>query len=71
MNAIGAAVVAFTLAVNLKRGYPIVSLTVSLAIAGGLYWAWVKAGRPRGVAEAEALAEEIVGEELEAPDEPR
>lgn len=71
MNAIGAVVVGFTLAVNLKRGYPIVSLTASLAIAGGLYHAWAKAGRPRGVAEAEALAEEIVGEELEAPDEPR
>ena len=65
LNAIGAAVVGFTLVVNLGRGYPIVSLTASVAIAGILFGLWVRAGRPRGISEAEALAEEIVGEELE------
>lgn len=51
-NLFGAAVVAFTLAVNLSRGTPVVSLAASLAIAGVLYLAWVRAGRPRGVAAA-------------------
>lgn len=48
----GAAVVAFTLAVNLSRGTPIFSLAAALAIALVLYVAWVRAGRPRGIAAA-------------------
>ncbi len=58
LNLIGAAVVAFTLLVNLARGFPILSLCAALLIAGGLYVLWVRAGRPRGVASAVALAEQ-------------
>ena len=64
LNAVGALVVGFTLIVNLGRGYPIVSFTASLLVAGGLYALWARAGRPRGISEAEAMGEEIVGEEL-------
>jgi hypothetical protein len=53
----GALAVALTLAINVTRGYPIASLVVALLIAGALRWFWVRAGRPRGVVEAEALAE--------------
>jgi hypothetical protein len=49
--------VGFTLAINLGRGYPLASLVAALLIAGGLYVLWVRAGRPRGIAEAERLAE--------------
>jgi hypothetical protein len=53
----GALAVALTLAINVTRGYPIASLVVALLIAGALRWFWVRAGRPRGVVDAEALAE--------------
>lgn len=56
-NVFGAAVVAFTLVVNLGRGTPVFSLLASLLIAGGLYAAWVRAGRPRGIAASAAHAE--------------
>ncbi len=57
LNAFGAIVVAFTLAVNLSRGDPIVSLGAALIIAAGLWAAWVRAGRPRGIAQAVVEAE--------------
>jgi hypothetical protein len=57
INCVGAAAVALTLAVNLARGYPLVSLAAALAIAGVLYAAWVRAGRPGGVSEAVEEAE--------------
>jgi hypothetical protein len=57
VNSLAAAAVAFTLALNLGRGYPLASLAAALAIAGALYVLWVRAGRPRGIAEAERLAE--------------
>jgi hypothetical protein len=57
MNGIGAAVVAFVLLVNLGRGDPIASLVASLAIAGVLYWMWIRAGRPRGIAQSVVAAE--------------
>jgi Amino acid permease len=53
----GALGVSLTLVVNVARGYPIVSLIAALAIAATLRALWVRAGRPRGVAEAERLAE--------------
>jgi len=56
LNVVGAAVVAFTLLVNLARGYPILSLGAAVVIAGGLYTLWVQAGRPRGVGSAVAVA---------------
>lgn len=62
LNLTGTVVVAFTLVVNLARGLPLVSLAAALLVAGGLYLIWVRAGRPRGIAdvsaEAEASAEE-------------
>jgi len=57
VNAAGAVAVAFTLVVNCARGYPLLSLAAMLAIAGGLYAAWVKTGRPAGVEEVERVAE--------------
>ncbi len=57
LNLLGAAVVGFTLVVNLSRGAPIVSLVASLLIAGGLYRSWVRAGRPSGVRRLAAEAE--------------
>lgn len=50
VNLAGTLAVAFTLAINLTRGDPVVSIGASLAIAGGLYALWVRAGRPAGQA---------------------
>jgi hypothetical protein len=54
---LGAFAVAVTLGANLARGYPVVSLVAALTLAGVLHGLWVRAGRPRGVAAAEQLAE--------------
>ena len=51
-----------TLAVNLRRGYPIASLGAACAIALVLHRLWIRAGRPRGVSEVERLAEEELAE---------
>jgi hypothetical protein len=48
-NLLGATVVAFTLVVNLARGYPLIAIAGTVLIAGILYWRWVRAGRPRGI----------------------
>ncbi len=53
----GLTAVTLTLAVNLGRIYPIASLAAAVAIAAGLHRMWVRAGRPSGAANAEALAE--------------
>ncbi|MGN6125337.1 MAG: amino acid permease [Humibacter sp.] len=58
LNIAGAVVVAFTLVANLSRGLPIVSLVAAVAIAGGLYARWVRNGRPAGIRNAAAEAEE-------------
>jgi hypothetical protein len=51
--------VAFTLAVNLTRGDPIISIGAALLISAALHRLWVRSGRPRGIrniaAEAEVL----------------
>ncbi|MER0479976.1 amino acid permease [Streptomyces sp. Edi2] len=57
VNALAAAAVAFTLAVNLLRGWPMLSLAATLLIAGALYLRWVRAGRPDGIEDVEAQAE--------------
>jgi amino acid transporter len=57
VNVIGAVVVAFTLVVNLARGYPILSLAASLAIGGAFAHLWIRQGRPRGIAQAERAME--------------
>jgi amino acid transporter len=63
LNAVATLAVAFTLVANLTRPAAIGSLAATLVVAGGLYWAWVRAGRPRGaalaVAEAEASEAEV------------
>jgi hypothetical protein len=56
-NIAGAIAVAFTLAVNLARGYPLLSLAAMLVIAAGLHVAGVRQGRPLGVEEVELLDE--------------
>jgi len=56
VNILGAVAVAFTLAVNLSRGYPLLSLAAMLVVAAILHGAWVRAGRPTGVAEVERLS---------------
>jgi len=53
----GVLAVGLTLGTDLARGYPVVSLAAACAIAALLYWMWVRAGRPRGVAQAEQIAE--------------
>lgn len=67
LNALGALAVGFTLAVNLLRGYPLVSLAASLLIAALFYGLWVRAGRPRGVSQIEQLVEAEVGAETDEP----
>jgi hypothetical protein len=53
VNIAGAATVAFTLLVNLARGYPLLSIAATAAIAASLYTLWVRAGRPAGIQEIE------------------
>lgn len=57
LNLVGALSVAFTLLVNLGRGYPLLSLAATILIAGGLYALWQRAGRPSGVEAVERIAE--------------
>jgi amino acid transporter len=54
LNVVGSLTVAFVLVMNLARVTPIASLGAALLIAVGLYWLWVKKGRPRGITGAEA-----------------
>lgn len=63
-SVVGAGAVTVTIGVNVARGYPVVSLLAALAIAGALRALWVRAGRPRGVAQAERLAEAEVGPDV-------
>jgi amino acid transporter len=57
-NLLGAVTVAFTLAVNLARGYPLLSIAGTVLVAALLYWRWVRSGRPRGVDQVERHGEE-------------
>jgi len=56
-NLVAAAIVAFTLAVNLARGYPLISIAGTVLIGGFLQYRWVRAGRPRGIGAVERSAE--------------
>jgi amino acid permease-like protein len=53
----GGLAVGVTLGTDFVRGYPIVSFIAACLIAAILYAMWVRAGRPRGVAQAERIAE--------------
>jgi hypothetical protein len=57
----GVLAVGLTLGTDFARGYPIVSFIAACAIASLLYRMWVRAGRPRGVAQAEQTAEAGLG----------
>ncbi|MEV5801788.1 hypothetical protein [Streptomyces collinus] len=57
INGIAAAAVAFTLVVNLLRGWPVLSMVATLLIAAGLFIRWNRAARPTGIEDAEAQAE--------------
>jgi len=57
VNVIGAAVVLFTILVNLRRGYPIASIAAAATIGGVFYRLWVRQGKPRGIAQVEREAE--------------
>lgn len=57
LNLFGAVAVAFTLVVNLVRGRPTVSVGVALLVAFVLQRLWVRAGRPRGIAQTVLVAE--------------
>lgn len=61
VNLFGAGVVAFTIVVNLRRGYPIASLVASALIGGVFAWLWIRQGRPRGIAQAERVMEIDLG----------
>jgi hypothetical protein len=52
VNIAGAIAVAFTLLINLARGYPLLSIAATAAIAGTLYTLWARAGRPSGIEQA-------------------
>jgi amino acid transporter len=58
VNLVGALAVGFTLAVNLTRGDPIISIATALLIALGLNRLWVRSGRPRGIRNVAAEAEQ-------------
>jgi hypothetical protein len=58
VNLLGALAVGFTLTVNLTRGDPIVSIAAALLIALGLHRLWVRSGRPRGIRNVAAEAEQ-------------
>jgi hypothetical protein len=62
INILGACVVAFTIFVNLQRGYPLASLGAALAIAGVFFWLWNRLGRPRGIAMVEMESEAEISE---------
>ncbi|WP_228379182.1 APC family permease [Demequina rhizosphaerae] len=68
LNLVAAVAVAFTLVSNLMRPAALGSLAATAVVAGGLYWAWVRAGRPRGAALAVAEAEAGEAQQDDAAD---
>jgi hypothetical protein len=63
-NLLGAFAVAFTLIVNLARGYPLFAMAGTVLVAGHLYLRWVGAGRPAGLEaiERDAKREPVAGD---------
>ena len=57
LNTAGCAVVAFTIAVDVGRGWPLLALAATALIAAVLYTLWVRSGRPSGIEEVERHAE--------------
>jgi amino acid transporter len=67
LNLIGAALVLFTIFVNLSRGYPIASIAAALGVGGLFALMWIKQGRPRGIAQIEAEGEREAGDITQPP----
>jgi hypothetical protein len=67
VNLVGAAIVVFTIGVNVLRGYPLASLAAAALIGGLFYRLWVSQGRPRGIAQVEVAAERSIGEDADDP----
>jgi len=63
LNVAAAIAVGFTLVANLTRTQAIGSLLATATVATFLYVAWIRAGRPRGAANAVAEAESEVGDD--------
>jgi len=59
VNATGALVVGFTLAVNLARGAPLASMAATGLIALILHRLWVRSGRPSGTQQASVNARRL------------
>jgi hypothetical protein len=59
LSATGLVAVTITLVINVARVYPLASLAAAAAIASTLHRLWIHAGRPRGAAQAEELAETL------------
>ena len=57
LNTAGCAVVAFTIAVDVGRGWPLLALAATALIAAVLYTLWVRSGRPSEIEEVERHAE--------------
>lgn len=57
LNVVAMVAVGFTLLMNLMRPAALVSLGATVIVGGSLYYAWVRAGRPRGTSHAVADAE--------------
>lgn len=56
VNLAGTALVTFVLALNIARLDGVIALGAAALVAGYLYFAWIRRGRPTGVAEAEISA---------------
>jgi amino acid transporter len=61
-NLIGAALVLFTILVNLSRGYPIASIAAAVGTGALFALMWIKQGRPRGIAQIESEGEREAGD---------
>jgi hypothetical protein len=55
VNCLAIASVVLTLAVNLARGYPLLSLAATAGVGGVLYALWARAGRPAGIEAIEQI----------------
>ena len=64
LNVVAAIAVAFTLVANALRPAAVGSLAATAVVAGALYYAWVRAGKPRGASHAVAEAEADSGSEM-------
>lgn len=56
-HVVAAACVLLTLVLDAARRYPLAPLAAAAAGAALLYWQWIRAGRPSGIAVVEELAE--------------